>query len=178
MEKTLFRWYTAGAFRENAADLDRRSREGWNLKKPGCLRYTFVREDRPCRYGLDYCPAGFGEEARKEREAACAAAGWKPVGSTATGWTYYEKPVGPDDDGAPLPIPYTAGQEKALAAVSRWFWIRAAVVAAGIPPAAVAVVRQQSMFAAAIVYGAAILACCFRIQLLQRQLSGQDPTPR
>ena len=170
MEKTVLRCFPAGAFRANAADLDRRSREGWNLKKPGLLRYTFEQGDARFRYGLDYCPVSFGEEERQARQERYAAAGWEPLGATATGWEYYRKAAGPDDDGAPLPVPYDAAQEKTLASVGRWFWIRAAVVAAGIPPAAVAVVRQQSMLAAALVYGAAILGCCFRIQQLHRRL--------
>ena len=170
MEKTVFRFYSAGAFRANAADLDARSAAGWNLKKPGCCRYTFERSDVRCRYGLDYCPGSFGEEERDRRKQAYAAAGWEPAGTTLTGWDFYRRPVTADDDGAPLPVPYTPEQEGVLASVGRWFWLRAAVVAAGIPPAAVAVVRQQSMAILALVYGAAILGCCLRLQQLHNRL--------
>ena len=74
MEKKVFRWYGAGAFQANAADLDARSAAGWNLKKPGSCRFTFERGEVRYRYGLDYCPGSFGEEERKARRQRYEAA--------------------------------------------------------------------------------------------------------
>ena len=170
MEKTVWRFFSARAHRDNAADLDRLSREGWNLKKAGWLRYTLEQSGSVYRYGLDYCPADFDQQ--PGRKNAYAEAGWELVSSTLSGWDYYRKPFDPDlpEEAYRLPTPYTPEHDGLLASVSRWFWLRnvAAVIAA--PLAVVAVVRQKSMVIPAVIYLAAVLGCFFRMQALQARL--------
>lgn len=181
MEKTVWRFFGAKAWRENAADLDRLSREGWNLKKAGWLRYTLEQGGGTYRYGLDYCPANFDQQ--PGRKNAYAEAGWELVSSTLSGWDYYRKPVDPalPEEAYRLPVPWGAELEGRLASVSRWFWIRNVVAVSAAPLAVAAVIRQQAMVIPAVIYGAAVLGSFFRMQALQEGLRtcGRDyETPR
>lgn len=179
MEKTVWRRFGAGAWRENAADLERLSREGWNLKKAGWLRYTLEQGGGTYRYGLDYCPENFMQQ--PGRKNAYAEAGWELVSSTLSGWDYYRKPLDPEhpDDG-PLPTPYGPEHDSLLAAVSRWFWLRNIIAVSAAPLAVVAVVRKQAMVIPAVIYGALVLGCFFRMHAFQerlRQLGTAYETP-
>ena len=170
MEKTVWRPFSARAWRENGADLDRRSREGWNLKKAGWLRYTLEQGGGEYRYGLDYCPANFDQQ--PARKNAYAKEGWELVSSTMSGWDYYRKPFDPalPEEAYHLPVPYGPEQDELLGAVSRWFWIRNVIAVSAAPLAVVAVVRQQAMVIPAVIYGALVLGSFFRMQALQERL--------
>lgn len=170
MEKNVWRPFSARAWRENAADLDRLSREGWNLKKAGWLRCTLEQGGGVYRYGLDYCPANFDQQ--PGRKNACAAEGWELVSSTLSGWDYYRKPFDTDlpEEAYRLPVAYEAGDDAVLAGVSRWFWIRNAIAVSAAPLAVLAVVRQKSMVIPAVIYAALVLGSFFRMQALQERL--------
>ena len=173
MEKTVWRPFSARACRENGADLDRRSREGWNLKKAGWLRYTLEQGGGTYRYGLDYCPANFDQQ--PGRKNAYAEAGWELVSSTLSGWDYYRKPFDPDlpEEAYRLPVPYGPEDGALLSAVSRWFWIRNVIAVSAAPLAVLAVVRQQAMVIPAVVYAALVLGCTFRMSALQKRLQAR-----
>lgn len=177
MEKTILRCFSARKFSENAADLNRRSLEGWNLKKPGCLRYTFEQGGKPCRYVLDYCPSAWEEDEQEQRRKVFTDAGWELIGSTASCWDYYRKPLGHDVPEESFRPPLTPAPEETqlLASISLWFWLRIVVALAGIIPAIFAVVRKQSMFFVALGYLALILLLTLRIHRLQKRLK---PLPR
>ena len=166
MEKTVWRFFSAKTRRENVADLDRRSREGWNLVRVRWLRAAFARSGGVYRYGLDYCPESFDQQPGRRR--AYAAAGWEPVCSTLSGWDYYRRR---DDGGsAPLPTPYLPEDEALLCRVRLWFWLRNLIAVSAAPLAVMAVVRQQSMVIPAVVYAAAVLGCTVRVNALQAPL--------
>lgn len=181
MEKTVWRHYPARAYRENGADLDRRSREGWNLKKAGWFRYTLEQGEGIYRYGLDYCPANFDQQ--PGRRNAYAEQGWELVSSTLSGWDYYRKPYDPakPEEAYHLPVPYGPEHDGLLSGVSRWFWIRNVIAVSAAPLAVVAVVRQQAMVIPAVIYAALVLGSFFRMSALQERLQvcGKDyETPK
>lgn len=172
MTKTVARAFGAWAFSKNAADLNRRSEQGWNLKKAGWCRYTFERSDTVFRYGLDYCPAGLGHEEWERRIAAYGEQGWELINITATGWSYFRKAYDPalPEEAYVLKMPYNEDQLRLVGPISVLFWVRILILIVGLVLAVMAMVKREAMVLAAVIYLICMLMLFFRIQALQEKL--------
>lgn len=87
------RMYTAWNYRQEIADLNRQSEEGWQLVKGGCFNSVFEEDDRQVyRYQLDYHA---GVENRMRYLETFREQGWEYINSTFNGWHYFRKPYDP-----------------------------------------------------------------------------------
>ena len=91
--KTVFKAYFAWDYEQELEELDRLSRQGWQLVKGGCFHSRFVKnEGQRFRYQLDYRPEveDMGRYLEIFREQ-----GWEYVNSTYNGWRYFRKVYDP-----------------------------------------------------------------------------------
>lgn len=91
--KTVYKAYFAWDYEQELEELDRMSRQGWQLVKGGCFHSRFVKNEELCyRYQLDYRPdvEDMGRYLETFREQ-----GWEYVNSTYNGWRYFRKAYDP-----------------------------------------------------------------------------------
>lgn len=91
--KTVYKAYFAWDYEQELEELDRMSRQGWQLVKGGCFHSRFVKNEELCyRYQLDYRPdvEDMGRYLETFREQ-----GWEYVNSTFNGWRYFRKAYDP-----------------------------------------------------------------------------------
>ena len=86
--KSIWRTYTAWDYERELEDLDRASREGWQLIRGGCFHNKFVKNPGVrYRYQLDFGRIeDMGRYIETFREQ-----GWEYVNSTFNGWHYFRK---------------------------------------------------------------------------------------
>lgn len=86
--KTSFKAYAAWDYQKETEDLDRSSKQGWQLVRGGCFHSRFVKNpDVRYRYQLDYRKVeDMGRYIDTFREQ-----GWEYVNSTFNGWHYFRK---------------------------------------------------------------------------------------
>ncbi len=92
--KNVYKAYFAWDYEQELEELDRMSRQGWQLVKGGCFHSRFVKNEELCyRYQLDYRPdvEDMGRYLETFREQ-----GWEYVNSTYNGWRYFRKIYDPE----------------------------------------------------------------------------------
>lgn len=91
--KTSFKMYPAWAYEREIADLNERSRQGWQLVRGGCFRSKFAFDDGAVyRYALD-----FDQDIKdpvRYRETY-AEQGWEFINDTFNGWHFFRKKYDP-----------------------------------------------------------------------------------
>ena len=91
--KRSMKFYTAWSYQKEIDDLNKLSREGWQLVKGGCFQSKFKKNTDICyRYQLDYNTKI--EEMGRYIEIFNEQ-GWEYVNSTGNGWHYFRKVYDP-----------------------------------------------------------------------------------
>lgn len=91
--KTVYKAYFAWDYEQELEELDRMSRQGWQLVKGGCFHSRFRWEpERRYRYQLDYRP---GIDDMDRYLETFREQGWEYVNSTYNGWRYFRKAYDP-----------------------------------------------------------------------------------
>jgi hypothetical protein len=172
MPKKFFRFYSAAHYHKNERDLDRRSDAGWRLAKPGLVRYAFEPCAEKYRYRLDYYPDLPGEQETTARRELYEELGWRKVGETMTGWSFWEKPYDPSlpADEYDLPPQRRSDQEKLLGPISVLFWLRIAMIAVGLVFAVVAMIRRHSMVVPALIFFVGVAVLFFEMREMQEKM--------
>jgi len=91
--KTSFRVYTAWNYDKEENDLDKFSREGWQLIKGGCFHSVFEKDETICyRNRIDFNPKILNNKDERDRYASFfEEMGWKLISVTFNGWCYFRK---------------------------------------------------------------------------------------
>ena len=114
--KRSMKFYAAWSYQKEIEDLNKMSREGWQLVKGGCFHSKFKRNTDICyRYQLDYNAKidEMGRYIETFREQ-----GWEYVNSTGNGWHYFRKPYDPKLPEAQYEI--FSDQESLQEMLGRW----------------------------------------------------------
>ena len=97
--KRRFTMYPAWEYRREVEDLNRLSDAGWQLKKGGCFRSVFYRDETArYRYALDY--NNHIDDPSRYRDTF-AEQGWEFINDTFNGWHFFRKrydPSLPDEE--------------------------------------------------------------------------------
>lgn len=87
------RVYEAWNYKQEIADLNRASEEGWQLVKGGCFNSVFEEDNRQVyRYQMDYQT---GVKNRMRYLETFKEQGWEYINSTFNGWHFFRKPYDP-----------------------------------------------------------------------------------
>lgn len=91
--KTSFRAYAAWNYDKEENDLNKLSREGWQLIKGGCFHSVFEKDKTVCyRNRIDFNPKILKDKSEKERYISFfEELGWEFVSVTFNGWSYFRK---------------------------------------------------------------------------------------
>lgn len=91
--KTSHNVYAAWNYEREIEDLNKASREGWQLLRGGCFSSKFKYNPDVCyRYQLDYQR---GVEDLPRYIETFREQGWEYINSTFNGWSYFRKPYDP-----------------------------------------------------------------------------------
>lgn len=86
---TSYKVYGAWEYDREISDLNRLSKEGWQLEKGGCFHSKFVRnENVRYLYQLDYAP---NLEDKERYLSFFREQGWEYINSTYNGWHYFRR---------------------------------------------------------------------------------------
>lgn len=91
--KLSIRGYAAWNYDKEEADLDKYSKNGWQLIKGGCFHSVFEKDDSICfRNRIDFNPKILNDKNEKERYInSFEEMGWEFVNVTFNGWCYFKK---------------------------------------------------------------------------------------
>ena len=88
INKRFFSWQFAKLERE----LDRQSRDGWQLSAATFARRTYTQGGEPCRHRVAYCPSRVNSADYITYVAAQTNHGWELV-CQDQGWLFFRKPL-------------------------------------------------------------------------------------
>lgn len=91
--KTSFRVYTAWNYDKEENDLDKFSREGWQLVIGGCFHSVFEKDETVSyRNRIDFNPKILNNKNERERYVSFfEEMGWEFINVTFNGWCYFRK---------------------------------------------------------------------------------------
>ena len=91
--KRRYTMYPAWEYKQEIADMNALSDKGWQLKKGGCFRSVFYRDDTArYRYALDY--NSHIDDLARYRDTF-AEQGWEFLNDTFNGWHFFRKQYDP-----------------------------------------------------------------------------------